>query len=240
MTLKRAGLPADASTKEIKQLLNYNGISTRGLLERKDLISTMKDVLPPMTREEKFELEQEALMDDPSLLQEREYKFSLAPDGYRFFAAGLGVVNLGGALYLGNLLSQYALYGVQLPSYFGVVQAGYPLLLGYAILFNVVPLARRFWIGARNKEIAERNSNRRRWRERLVARGGSVGRKLKAAATFGTRRKQLQADDVVYDTKQSTEQLKAQRDQTDLDAFDKLLSDGDKDNTGSGGGGVFQ
>jgi hypothetical protein len=40
--------------------------------------------------------EEEILDADPSVLQEQEFKFSLAPDVYKFFVGGLGITNLGG------------------------------------------------------------------------------------------------------------------------------------------------
>ena len=224
ITLKRAGLSPNASTRDIKQLLYINRISTQGALERKDLIRLLERALPPMTEEEQEEL----LQEDPSLLQEREYKFSLAPDLFKFLSGALGVVNLGGALYLGNLLSQYALYGVQLPSYFGFVQSIYPLLLTYAVLFNVIPLVRNFWIGRQNNLIRARNKARRQWKTALEARMGTVGRKLKAASQFATKRKQLTSQDVIYDTKTtSSDDLKAKKGQSDLDEFDKFLNEAD-------------
>jgi hypothetical protein len=191
-------------------------------LEKQDLIKILEEVLPPLTPQEEVEL-----MDaDPSMLQERRYKFSLAPDLYKVFAGGLGVVNLGGALYLGNILKQYALYGVQLPSFLGLTQTLYPLLLSYAVLFNIIPLGRFFWIGRQNEKIDQRNAARRKWRARLASKAGSIERKLKAAARFATGRKQLQGNDVVFDTKTtSTADLKVGRNQKDLDEFDKLLND---------------
>jgi hypothetical protein len=170
--------------------------------------------------------EEEELLDaDPSVLQEREYKFSLAPDMYKFFAGGLGIVNLGGALYLGNLLSQYNLYGVQLPSFLGVTQSLYPLLLAYALLFNAIPLARNFWIGSQNNKIQQRNQSRKKWRAKLESRTGSISRKLRAAAMFVTNRKQIKADDVIYDTQTTASDLEVKKTQNDLDDFDKLLND---------------
>lgn len=223
MILKRAGLPPNASAREIQQLLYMNGISTRGALEKKDLLKILERALPPMTEDEEADLAQ----DDPTLLQEREYKFSLAPDLFKFLAGGLGVVNLGGALYLGNLLGQYAYYGVQLPSYFGLVQSIYPLLLGYAVLFNVIPIARNFWIGRQNAEIQKRNKARRQWRDLLSAKAGSIKRKLASAAKFRTRQKTLTSQDMIFDTEKTTAQdLQVQRTKDELADFDKLLNDG--------------
>ena len=222
MILKRAGLSSNASTREIQQLLYRNGISTRGALEKKDLLRILERALPPMTEEEEVDLAQA----DPTLLQEREYKFSLAPDLFKFLAGGLGVVNLGGALYLGNLLGQYAYYGVQLPSYFGFVQSIFPLLLGYAVSFNVIPLVRKFWIGKQNAEIQQRNKARRQWRDLLKTKAGNVRLKLASAAKFRTQRKQLKSQDMIFDTEKTTSQdLQVQRNQDDLADFEKLLSE---------------
>lgn len=220
--LRRAGLPANASAKEIQKLLYLNGVNTRGALEKQDLIKILEEVLPPMTPEQ----EEELTIADPSILQERQYKFSLAPDLYKFFAGGLGVVNLGGAIYLGNIFKDYAMYGVKLPSFLGLAQSAYPLLLAYAVLFNVIPFARNLWIGRQNEGIERRNAARRKWRARLISKAGSIDRKLKAAARFATGRKQLKADDVIFDTKTtSATDLKVGRNLKDLDEFDKLLNE---------------
>jgi len=219
--LKRAGLSATATTREIRDVLTMNRISTTGALEKEDLIRRLEDALPPMTERE----EEEALQQDPSLLLERPYKFSLAPGLNKVLAGGLGVVNLGGALYLGRIFSDYALYDVRLPSFLGVTQSLYPLLLGYAILFNVIPLARNFWIKSQNKKIEERNRARRKWSKRLKSKAGDIGRKLKSAAKFSTNRKQLNSNDVIYDTKKSAADMGVNKNEQDLDDFDKLLSD---------------
>jgi len=52
-----------------------------------------------------------------------------------------------------------------------------------------------------------------------------VLRKLKAAATFATKRKLLKGDDSIYDTKQSVDKLKGEKQNSDLEEFDKLLND---------------
>lgn len=221
--LSRAGLRTNASAGEVQQLLNLNGISTRGVYEKRDLVRLLEQALPPLTQREKAEL----TMDDPTILQEREYEFSLATSGNRFLAGGLGVVNLVGAAYLGNMLSTYAMYGVRLPSYFGLVQAGFPVLLTYAVLFNVIPLVRSFWIKRENEKIQRRNQTRRKWKEMLENNVFSnLGRKLKAARQMGTKMKRLGASDqdIIFDTKQSIDQVEKVK----LDEFDKLLEKEEK------------
>ncbi len=222
MILRRAGLPADASAKEIQKLLYLNGINSRGALEKQDLVKILEEALPPLTPTE----EEELLDADPMVLQERQYKFSLAPDLYKFLAGGLGILNLGGALYLGNIFRQYAMYGVKLPSFLGLTQTLYPLLLTYAILFNVIPLARNVWIGSQNLSIEQRNSARRKWRSLIASRAGSLGRKLKAAAKFAKGRKRLSSNDVIFDTKTTTAtDLQVDINKKEMDQFDRLLND---------------
>lgn len=225
--LQRAGLQKNASAGEVQQLLNLNGISTRGVYEKKDLVGMLEKALPPMTPREEAEL----IMDDPTMLQEREYEFSLANPSNQFLAGGLGVVNLFGALYLGNMLNTYAMYGVRLPSYFGLVQAGFPLLLSYAVLFNVIPLVRSFWIKAENEKIKRRNKNRSLWKEMLDRNVfTNLGRKLKAARQMGTKMKQLGAsdEDIIFDTKQPIQEVEKVKQQKSLEEFDKLLEKEEK------------
>ena len=224
MILKRAGLRPDASARDIQNILRTNGISTRGAREKADLMEILEDVVGPMTSEE----EAESAQMDPSLLQEREYKFSVAPDLNKFGAGALGIANLGGVLYLGNLFNQYNAYGARLPSFLGVAQTLYPALVAYAVLFCTIPLARNFWISQQNTKIQGRNKARRRWKELVGSGGSAVLRKMKAAAKFATNRKVLKTggdDDSVYNTKQSSANLQEKKDLSALDEFDKLLND---------------
>jgi hypothetical protein len=238
MLLKRAGLSPRASAMDIKRLLMYNGISTQGALERDDLLRILQKAMPPPTEREQAQLLEVQMADDRTVLQEREWKFSLASDMNKILSGGLGVVNLGGALYLGNLLGQYALYGVQLPSYFGVVQGLYPLLLAYAILFNVIPLVRNIWNGQQNAKIQERNKNRRGWKEALAMATNSnspIGKKIAAAKSMGTKMRKLGAtkDDVLFDTSMPMEDIQEKKVKSDLDDFDKKLLDSMGDTSGS-------
>jgi hypothetical protein len=226
--LRRAGLDEDAPTSMIGKLLNMNRISTRGALERTDLINILETALPDDENENDVN---SSVDDDPSLLVEREFKFSLASSFQTVLAGGLGVVNLGGALYLGNLLGQYAIYGVRLPSYMGLVQQFFPLLLGYAVLFNTIPLARSFWIRGQNEKIRKRNEIRRSWRTVLEARTGIVTRKLLAAARFGKKMRQIGTDnDIVFDTKNGIDEVTKVKERDAMKDFDKVL-DGKNDSS---------
>lgn len=223
MVLQRAGLSPNASSRDIQSLLRRNGISSAGARDKAELLELVEAALGPMTADE----EAEAALLDTSLLQEREYKFSLASGFNKFAAGGLGVANLVGVLYLGNLFNQYSLMygGARLPSFLGVAQTFYPVLVVYAILFNTIPLARNFWISQQNAKIQGRNTARRRWRQIAGSGGNKVLRKLKASAKFATGRKTVKGDDTLFDTKQSSDRLQAKKEQSALEDFDKLLND---------------
>jgi hypothetical protein len=228
MVLKRAGMKANASARDIIQVLNYNGISTRGIVEKSDLIRLLEDALPPPTPAQEAEM----IESDPTVLQEREIRFSVAPDLNKFSAGALGVVNLGGALYLGNLLSEVAAYGYRLPSYFGAVQALYPVLLGYAVLFNIIPAVRNFYIQSQNNLIRQRNDRRRNWQKVLAGAVSSTGRiteKLKAAKRFQTKVKKITTSEIVYETTQATDDIQKAKDEQELADFDKLLESSNGD-----------
>ncbi|KAL7484550.1 hypothetical protein ACHAW6_010185 [Cyclotella cf. meneghiniana] len=222
--LRRAGLEEDAPSRSIKTFLNMNGIRTQGALERSDLIDILEKVLP-----EQENTYMDVDVDDPTLLLEREFKFSLASSFQTVLAGLLGVVNLGGALYLGNLLGQYALYGVRLPSFMGVVQQFFPFLLGYAVLFNAIPLFRNFWIQRQNEQIRQRNERRKSWKDLLGQKAGSIQRKLMAATRMGKRLKQLGSGerDIVFDTRKDFVEIEAVKQAEAMNEFDKLLERSD-------------
>lgn len=213
-TLGRIGLPEDATARQIKSELAAYGVDTRGALERDDLIRIAETAFDSVG----------GSGGDDTLVEE-EYEFSRASDFNKVLAGGLGVVNLGGALLLGNYLGQAAAYGVQLPGYFGLVQGAYPLLLLYALLFNGIPLARNFWLKGKNQQIRERNKSRRAWKTLLQSSVGKVRRKLQAAKKFGSRVKQLgsSSKDILFDTKQTSEETEMKKETELLKDFDNLL-----------------
>ncbi|EED89451.1 hypothetical protein THAPSDRAFT_263883 [Thalassiosira pseudonana CCMP1335] len=189
------------------------------------MASASKSPTSSMDSKEMARMRRESHVDDPTLLLEREYKFSLASSFQTVLAGLLGVVNLGGALYLGNILGQYALYGVRLPSYMGLVQQFFPLLLGYAVLFNAIPLVRNFWIQRENDKIRRRNEVRKSWKAVLEEKAGSVKRKLMAAARMGKKVKQLGTEgrDIVFDTKKEMAEIEEVKQRDAMSEFDKLL-----------------
>lgn len=226
MILKRAGLPANATPREIQAMLNYNGISTGGAYKKEDLIRILERALPPMSTEEQAALEQETDASDPTLLAEREIPFSVATDFNKLLAGGLGVLNLGGALFLGNQLGQITAAGYSLPGIYGTIAGFYPLLLGYGILFNVIPLVRNLVIKGQNKRIQERNALRKKWRRALSNSTERLQDKLKAAKKMAIQQRRLGSGkkDILYDTSSTTiEDLGKEKQKSDLSEFDKLL-----------------
>jgi len=213
-TLEAAGLKPDASPGEIVEVLSYRGVNARGALEKKDLIKLLDQSLSMSGR-------------DPSEpIQEEEFDFNRSGTGWNVLSGVLGAVNLGGALYLGQILASPALNGVRLPSYFGVVQSIYPLLLIYALAFNIIPAIRYFNIKGKNAAIRERNALKRNWSVVLRSMGKRVRRKLDAAQNMRSKMKRLGAGkDIVFDTRvDDASKVTKKRESDALRDFDKLLN----------------
>eukprot|EP00815_Leptocylindrus_aporus_P011142 CAMPEP_0116055482 /NCGR_PEP_ID=MMETSP0322-20121206/3435_1 /TAXON_ID=163516 /ORGANISM="Leptocylindrus danicus var. apora, Strain B651" /LENGTH=574 /DNA_ID=CAMNT_0003539097 /DNA_START=137 /DNA_END=1861 /DNA_ORIENTATION=- len=211
--LEAVGLPLSASSGDIKRFLDSNGINTRGSLEKRDLLNLL--IKQVQDESDSF--------DDTFAVEESEYTFSVAGDGQKFFAAALGVVNLGGALYLGNILSSPALAGVTLPGYYGVVQSLFPGLLAYAILYNLIPALRFAWINNQNSQIKERNKNRRKWITLVRSSTGRIARKLKVAKKFSSSIRRVDKEGTLYDTRQSFSDESLRRESDALNDFDEIL-----------------
>lgn len=161
-------------------------------------------------------------------LEEKNVDFSRNPAFGNVAAAGLGVVNLGGALYLGQVLASPAMAGVRLGGMFGLVQAGYPLLVGYALLFNAIPAVRYFYNQKKNDEISKRNSARRKWKTYMEVGGSKMKRKLEAAKTLKQQMRRLggeSGEGSVYDTRKQFEEIAKSKEQAEMKKFDDLLGD---------------
>ena len=167
----------------------------------------------------------------PKEVEERLYEFSAAGSGNLLAAGVLGFVNLGGALYLRSLLNSPAMFSVKLGGYFGLVQSAFPLLLGYAILFNAIPIFRFFWLKRENAQIVQRNKIRRTWRTTLEAGGEKIRRKLKAAKGMATSIQSLSGlksgKKIVFETTTSASDIEVDNEQKLMEEFDKKLSGGE-------------
>ncbi|MBW4665261.1 MAG: hypothetical protein KME01_13835 [Chroococcus sp. CMT-3BRIN-NPC107] len=133
---------------------------------------------------------QQQLVPVPPYLQELPQRFSAASSGQLGLSIGLGVLNLGGALFLGNLLSEVAAGGLV-----GFVQAIYWLLLGYGVAFLGVPLVRYFWLKWRNTKIRLRNSQRQERSLQLA--DSAVEQKIAYARQFAAQNV-ITNEDLVY------------------------------------------
>ncbi|CAN0511501.1 unnamed protein product, partial [Ectocarpus sp. 8 AP-2014] len=168
--------------------------------------------------------------------QEEAKPFSVAA-GWKKFAAGvLGAVNLGGALYLQQLLSGPAFAGVTLPGYYGFVQASLlllrgalPFLLTYAVALNVIPAVRFVLNKRENAKIEGRNFLRRKWAEAGRSGGAVISRKLKAAKTMTTDMKVIKPEDVEYTTAKTLTDQGINQDDDLLDDFDTRLKSSKKE-----------
>ncbi|MBF2084832.1 hypothetical protein [Thermoleptolyngbya sp. C42_A2020_037] len=147
-------------------------------------------------------------------LKELPWRFSQATSGQLMMAAGLGVVNIVGALMLGGLLRGGA---AALGGIVGFVGGIYGLLLAYAIGFVTVPLVRYLWIQGRNKAIATRNEMRQRRAEALNRLGPKIQEKLAFAQQFALESVVDEAN-LAYNTQEDlTAQELAQADKIDAE-----------------------
>ncbi|CAM9373352.1 unnamed protein product [Chrysoparadoxa australica] len=155
---------------------------------------------------------------DDRIIAEERIEVTRATGEQTAIATVLGAINLGGSLYLGSLLSSPAL-AYQMAGYLGFIQTVYPLLLGYAVLFVSIPLARTILIGKENEEIEKRNTIRSMWADQLHNANDYVTAKIRSAKRLAGRVSVVGKDDVTYTTGQSI----ADQDISDpgLDQFDK-------------------
>lgn len=132
-------------------------------------------------------------------LEEFPFRFSAATSGQILLSAGLGGINLVGALVLGSLL-RGGIVAAKLGGLVAFVQGIYWLLLAYGIGFLGIPLVRYFWIQWRNSKIVARNRDRLE-RARLLATSAdtSLQDKIDYAHQFAAE-KVIGHEDLAYTT----------------------------------------
>ncbi|MEZ2301064.1 MAG: hypothetical protein ACBR13_04820 [Microcoleus sp.] len=128
-------------------------------------------------------------------LREMLWRFSHASSGQIMLAAGLGAVNLVGALVLGSLLTKSAI-GSELLS---LVVTIYPMLLIYGVGFLTIPLIRYFWIKWKNSSIETRNQERQQRMMLLNEPDANLQKKLAYAREFAAENV-LNGADLAYTT----------------------------------------
>ncbi|WP_341732233.1 hypothetical protein [Microcoleus sp. EPA2] len=131
----------------------------------------------------------------PAYLREMLWRFSHASSGQIMLAAGLGAVNVVGALILGSLLAKSAI-GSGLLS---LVATIYPMLLIYGVGFLTIPLIRYFWIQWKNSSIAARNQERQQRAMLLNQPDPNLQQKLAYAREFAAENI-LNGQDLAYTT----------------------------------------
>ncbi|MFM5981561.1 MAG: hypothetical protein ACKO9I_13545 [Sphaerospermopsis kisseleviana] len=146
-------------------------------------------------------------------LDENLWRFSAASSGQIMLSAGLGVVNIVGALILGSLLKGGEI-AAQIGGLVGFVQGIYWLLLAYGIGFLGIPLARYFWIKWRNGKIATRNRERLERARILGNADDTLQQKIDFARQFAGE-KVIGKEDLIYSSdrdllEQEFEQVKKQ------------------------------
>lgn len=119
---------------------------------------------------------------EKKLIQEKMIRFSRARPDQQAVAAGLGIVNLGGALWLGNVIRQASLRALNPGVSLSLLARLHPWLLLYAVLYNAIPLVRGRIIEQKNAQISERNARRQAWRAYLDSPDTTLAAKLKAAS----------------------------------------------------------
>ncbi|MEO0409653.1 MAG: hypothetical protein AAF289_20115 [Cyanobacteria bacterium P01_A01_bin.135] len=132
-------------------------------------------------------------------LEERPWRFSNASPGQLLAAGGLGVANIAGVLFLGNLLQQVVLDPAFQAGFIGFVASIYGLLLLYAVGFVTVPLVRYLWVNWRNGRVTARNHQRQVHVAQLKHPGGPLQQKLAYAQQFAAQTV-ITADELAYTT----------------------------------------
>lgn len=157
-------------------------------------------------------------------LQENLWRFSQAGSSQITMAVGLGAVNIILALVLGSLLRDGTI-AAQLGGIVAFAASIHWLLLGYGILFLLIPLVRYFWIQGRNPKIVKRNEARNQKAIALNQPNQSLRDKITYASQFA-QQKIIGDRDLAYTTEEELlDQNIKNADQIDREWQQRLESD---------------
>ena len=131
-------------------------------------------------------------------LQEKPWRFSQATSGQITLAAGLGAVNIILAFVLGTLL-QDGTIAAELGGIVAFAASIQWLLLGYGVLYLLIPMIRYFWIQGRNPKIVKRNQSREQRAIALHQPDLSLRQKIAYASQFA-QQKVISEGDITYTT----------------------------------------
>jgi hypothetical protein len=133
-------------------------------------------------------------------LQEKLWRFSQANGSQITLAAGLGALNIIAAFVLNSILRGGAIsavtYGKSIVLFAASIQW---FLLGYGVLYLLIPLVRYFWIQGRNPKIVKRNQAREQRAIALNQADQSLRQKLAYASQFA-QQKVIGDRDITYTT----------------------------------------
>ena len=140
----------------------------------------------------------------PNVLPEKPWAFSQATAGQMMMAAGLGIANIAGIIWLGLLPDAdpstpfYAAYQFAEQIYVG--------LLAYGLMLGIVPIIRFITTQVRNGGIKQRNQSRETRSQLLQNPPAPLVQKLNEVRQFAQRRIQADASVAYTTTKDLTEQ----------------------------------
>ncbi len=134
-------------------------------------------------------------------LEEIPWQFSQASSGQKILSAGLGGLNLVGALMLGSLLQDEEVAEVvkEIGGLVAFVDSIYWLLLAYGAAFLIIPLVRYFWIQWRNGKILANNQQRQARAIALEQPDAQLQKKLAYASQFAAQNV-ISTADLAYTT----------------------------------------
>ena len=141
---------------------------------------------------------QSAPISTAGYLQEKLWRFSQAGSNQITMAAGLGALNIILAFVLGTLLQDGAI-AAELGGIVAFAASIQWFLLGYGILYLLIPLVRYFWIQGRNPKLVAANQSREQRAIALRQPDKSLRQKLSYASKFA-QQKVIGDQDLAYTT----------------------------------------
>lgn len=140
-------------------------------------------------------------------LCECSWRFSEASSGNIWLAFWLGILNCVGAVVLGILLAGDT--AMHMGGLVAFVNSIYWVLLGYSVGFLAIPLVRYVWIQWKNRQIEERNEQRKERMIELRRAEASLQKKMAYAQQFAATHV-IGSEDIAYTTE--TDLLEQNRD----------------------------
>lgn len=159
----------------------------------------------------------------PDVLPEKPWAFSQATPGQMMMAAGLGIANISGIIWLGLLPD--AIPNTPLYAVYQFTEQIYMGLLAYALMLGIVPIVRYVTTQIRNGSIQQRNQAREERSQLLQNPSTPLSQKLNEVRQFAQRRIQADASVAYTTTKDLTEQDSERSDQIDQEWQRRLERD---------------